>query len=224
MLWWGLASVVLIFNALWLSYYRRWLTEKYQVQGGPLSPGVVICSGAGCLTFAAFLGPVVQTGPTLALAMAVVPLGCTSAWIDSRTFRLPLRLTAILAIEVGLLSLFLSTEQWLAAFIGALVWGALLLVGHLWGNQVGKGDILFGAVLGFWLGTSSLTLAVVGLLLANVALVLWIVAVRRRRSAVVGPRVPFGPYLWGAAVALWGLHIVGTGPHLLVVCGKLALC
>ncbi len=92
--------------------------------------------------------------------VAVATLGVAMAVIDLAEKRLPLFLTLFLLFEMLVITVVFSVlRNWFAlwgALGGLVVFVSLLTLGNLRG-QLGRGDILLGASLGIWIGTTAAT-------------------------------------------------------------------
>ncbi len=220
----------LAFNAAWVGVNGSSLRKRYRAADIPASLMLVwgtLLAGATALYMGSHLVPGVEAGllevmQGTGLAGVLVPLvslGWISALIDARIRVLPTSITKVMGIEVLLawmintLMLFSSTtfdpsRIFLGPVVGAAVWGIAVGIGYA-KDSVGRGDMLLGPVLGFALGSSSVAVAVVGLVLAFAGAGL-IGFVKSARGEGRTARFPLGPYLLAGTWLAFGLEVVGS--------------
>ncbi len=196
--WWEMVPLV-----SWLALGGRCRTCRAPIS--PVYPLVEV--GAAAL----YAGALLAWGPTLrALAVAVFgSLLIVGGVIDARHRIIPDVVTVPGLVAGLILGSFTPGVGPLASVIGALAGGGFLLaVALVTGGGMGGGDIKLAAMMGAFLGWSSL---IAGLLLGFVAGALFggallVAGVKRRRDLMA-----FGPFLaaGGLAAAFWGQAIVG---------------
>ncbi|MDO5721179.1 MAG: hypothetical protein Q4P06_01355 [Actinomycetaceae bacterium] len=156
--------------------------------------------------------------PLLAVSVSVIALLATLAWVDALTHRLPTALINVATMMVILtitVTVFLSFayplfpaprggyEVLFGAVTGALVWTVPLLLVHLAGLGLGRGDVRLAPVLGMWLGAYGAGVAFGGLVYAFLiagAVAIWKLATRR---ATLHSKIAFGPSMVGGALLGW---------------------
>lgn len=208
------AGVIVAVNAIYLAMRGGHLRRRYPTASipGPLS---LVWGSLLLSTVSIWLGQHLVPSPGALLdpawgvgvigAMTVlVGIGWLSFLVDARVRKLPTELTYLMAAEV-LAAWFVSfviagfpIEGVLGPLLGALLWSIVPLIG-VFAGQVGRGDVRLAPVLGFALGTTSVTAAMVGLILSY--LLAGIVALFiRSRGATGRDRFSLGPFL---LIATW---------------------
>ena len=156
--------------------------------------------------------------PLVALTIPLIPILAVLSWVDGITHKLPTRL-----IQIGGLTLFVTTLAtavygWIwpilgptrapldlltGAVLGLLIWTLPLLIVHLAGLGVGRGDVRFAPLLGAWLGAYSSGAAFAGLvcafLIAGAAAVVKLLS----GEANLATKIAFGPAMFLGAATAW---------------------
>lgn len=145
--------------------------------------------------------------PSLIAAGALLAvLGVPAAAVDAVEHRVPDRLTAALAIGMAIMlvmaSLIAGSPRSLTmAFVGAVVWGGVLLLSFLLTGDPGPGDVKLAPSLGMllgWLGWKWLLTGIVGsYLLAALLAGLGLLA---KRGSLREGRMPLAPPMLAATV------------------------
>ena len=182
--------------------------------------GSLLTPGAGVL-----VEPVIGMG-LASSGVAIAGAGWILLLVDARTQKLPTEVIGLVGACVvaawgiylivlaarGQLDSTAATAAILSPVVGAGIWLLPTALGVRL-SGMGKGDLRMAPVLGFALGTTSVPLALVGLMIAFLlaggrAVILW------RRTRTRTTRFAMGPYLLIGAWTAWGWGAVG--PVLLV--------
>lgn len=198
------------FNLWWIKVQRRNLQAIYQVRVNWVLPAAF---GIGALSIigrriwnleSSYPGANAPSAVALAPTMSSMVLGSALAAIDHQSLKLPLVLVRPFLWQVLIFGFFeTGGSNWVTGLAGALIWGNLLLVGHVCFQAVGYGDVLFGFGLGFWLGLSGVMVSAAGLCLLSPLLLVGLLGRRGPGRA----RFAFGPYLFAAAALSWGMSV-----------------
>ncbi len=201
---------VVAFNVIWLLHYGPVLTARY-LKGSPVS---YLAAGTALLgSGVVYWSTLFQLQGFLPAGVALFSIGWISWLSDIRSRMLPNAITALMASET-LVALLIATAGgstgfgvWLAGVLGAMAWtGAIGLGWRL--KQMGMGDLKLAPVVGFILGTMSLTTAMFGLFLAFIAAGIQGTVAKTYMRKV--RRIPFGPSMLGASMVAWILASLGT--------------
>lgn len=151
----------------------------------------------------------------LYIALAGVVAMVPAAYLDARYYRLYHRLTSgILAWGIGIaaiMDILGSAYQLEAALAGMACLGGLFLLLYLLTEQLGFGDVCYGAALGTFLGWQGAMLAFVLTFALGMAAAtreyLYYACHGRWRCRVL----PLGPFMAGGAyiTLLWGQELIG---------------
>ncbi len=165
----------------------------------------VVC----CLVAGALVGASVGLAWPLIFLLPLVPVGFALAVVDLRTRLLPtavVRPTFLAVVVLGCLSAWLAGDgdALVRAWLGAAgVFGFFFALWWIHPPGMGFGDVRLSAVLGFalaYLGWGELLVGVYGAFLAFAVPGL-VVAVSRRDRGVLKAAYPFGPFLLVGALA-----------------------
>lgn len=160
-------------------------------------------------------GQILQVVPTTfwPIWFIHISLGATLVGIDALTTYLPLRLTQLFAVELGLASLVVAWLQgWEflpEALLGTAISGGMFWLVWRFSPAFGFGDVRLAGLVGFVAGSHSLNLLISALLFGTLigalfAIVAWVSGHRSEQPTVF----PYGPALWlgpFAAVLVSGL-------------------
>ncbi|MEP1231662.1 MAG: A24 family peptidase [Litorimonas sp.] len=125
--------------------------------------------------------------------------------IDAREFRLPNILTFPL-IAAGLIYNFISSVDFYPYLLGAVIaYAAFWLIEHGYRlirktDGLGRGDAKLLAAGGAWCAWSALPFIV---LIGSASALIWLVLTHTSRPQTQGIRLPFGPFLSFAIMAVW---------------------
>ncbi len=218
-----IGAMILCINLAWSLLRGGELGRRYPRAElpGPLALGWgTAIIGAAALYVGVWLTPSAGSlwepaiGSGLATSgVAIFSLGWMSVLVDSRSRLLPTQLTWMMLAEVAAAWLIynvysgFTSAAFVAPLLGAGIWLLPILVGEATKN-VGRGDLKLAPVLGLAVGTSSVTLAVVGLVFAFVTAAIQSGYVLSR-SREPGRKIPMGPHLITGAWVAWTAGAVG---------------
>lgn len=156
--------------------------------------------------------------PLVALTIPLLPILAVLSWVDGITHKLPTRLIQIGGITLTVTTVSTAIYAWLwpilgptrgggelltGALAGLLVWTLPLLLVHLAGLGVGRGDVRFAPLLGAWLGAYSSGVAFAGLVCAFLIAGLTALVKLLSGNADLATRIAFGPAMFLGAATAW---------------------
>ncbi len=207
------ALLIVLFNSFYLGSRGRSLAQRYpdaslpsplsMVWGSLIIGTITVYLTANLTVFPGRLVDPSWGSGLPAVSATVSTVGWVLLIVDLRMCKLPRELTKLMATEVlvawtfGMAFAGFPIEGLGGPLLAAALWLLPMLVGYGL-KQVGQGDLRLAPVLGFALGTSSFSVALVGTLACFFAAAAFAMG-KRSRGVSRNARFALGPFLIAGA-------------------------